>query len=477
MAGRSHESGGTVAPARKNLWRDRLQPVWEDVEWFVVGALAATALALGYVGFRNQPGDAASWIDHAYHSLQLWWLEYGSVTPPASWQLDVARLLAPAVVLYVAGRAVFAIFREQLRLLWPTGKERVLICGLGRQGWLLARAFQARNYRVAMIEQNEENNWIKACRDRGIPVVVGDATDPTRLRKARLHKATYLIAVCGEDGTNADVAVRARKLFDQRRFRRGRLTAYAHVVDLELCRLLRARVTRAEPESKGSSKLRLFSIYESGARKWLNEHPPFPPSDGDGRPHLLVVGVGQLGRSLVVEAATDWLERHRDGGERPRITLVDRVAERRRASIVLSHPELGELLVPEEVDVTSPEFEAGKFLFDGEGRCDATMIYVCLDDDVRGVAAALTLLEHVRKHRVPIVVRTTEEAGLAGLLKHERATGDDFELLESFPLLDRACAPEELLGKTPAVSATDEDLVSHEPEAQLATADRRDDGR
>jgi hypothetical protein len=465
------------------MWRERLRALWDDVEWFVIGAAAVAALVLGYVGFRNQPvapGETTSWLDHAYHALQLWWLEYGSISEPTSWQLDVARLLAPAVVLYVAGRAIMAIFREQVRLLRPTAKSRVVICGLGRQGWLLATAFQDRNYRVAVIEQDEKNSWIKACRDRGIPVVVGDATDLTRLRKARLHKATYLIAVCGKDGTNADVVVRAREFFDQQRGRRGELTAFAHVVDLELWRLLRDRVGLAEAGRENSFQLRLFNIFETGAREWLREHPAFPePSDErDGRPHLLVVGAGQLGRSLVVGAAKDWLARHPASAERPRITIVDRDALRRRHSLVLRHPELEEILIPEETDVTWPKFEEGKFLFDSEGRCDVTRIYVCLDDDVRGVAAALTLLERVRGHRIPIVVRTTRATGLAGVLESPVPTGDDFDLLRPFPLLDHACLPERLLGEmraaVPDGVEMPETYVLDEPETRLAGVEGRD---
>lgn len=456
-------SAGAASPVRRNVWRDLLRPLWEDVEWFVVGGAAATALVLGYIGFRNQPGDTGSWSDHAYHSLQLWWLEYGSITEPTNWQLEVARLLAPVVVLYVAGRAVLAIFREQVRLLRPTAKKRVVVCGLGRQGWLLATAFQDRSYRVAVIEQDEKNSWIKACRDRGIPVVVGDATDPTSLRKARLRKASYLIAVCGKDGMNADVAVRTREFVVGQRGRRRELTAFAHVVDLELCRLLRDRVVLAGRESV--FQLRLFNIFEAGAREWLSRHPAFP-----GRQHLVVIGVGQLGRSLVVGAARDWLDRHPDSADRPRITIIDREAWRKRESILLTNPDLDELLVPIETDVTSPEFQEGKFLFDSDGRCDVGVIYVCLDDDVRGVAAALALLEQVRGHEVRIVVRTAEAAGLAGVLGGEDSGGDDFSVLRAFPLLDRACIPEHLVGETQREASVQDDRledVQREVEPQL----------
>jgi TrkA family protein len=416
------------------------------LEWSVVGGVAAVAFVLGYLGFERQPGPGTT-LDHLYRSLQLFWLEYGSPSEPSTWMLDAARMVAPGVLLYAAGRALVSIFGQQLRLLLPRRRKRVVICGLGRMGWLLARSFQASRYWVAVVERDERNEWIEACRDQGIPVVVGNATDPTRLRKARARRATYLIAVCGRDGTNADVAAHAQELVAGRRGRRGPLRCFAHVVDLELCHLLRARLGG---KASADFELELFNIFETGAREWLRDEPPFAGvSGGDDRrrPHLVVVGVGQMGKNLVVGAATKWETLRGPEESLPRITLVDKEANRKRDSLRIRHPRLVEIcdLVPIEIDVAWPEFEEAEFLVDEHGACDVTAIYVCMDDDARGVAAALALAVQVRDQQVPIVVRTTEEAGLAGLL-HER-WGDAFPL-RAFPLLDRTCTAELILGET-----------------------------
>jgi hypothetical protein len=415
------------------------------LEWLVVGGVAVLAFVLGYLGFERQPGPGTT-LDHLYRSLQLFWLEYGSSSEPSSWMLDAARMVAPGVLLYAAGRALVALFRQQLRLLLPRRRKRVVICGLGRMGWLLARSFRASGHWVAVVERDERNEWIDACRDVGIPVVAGNATDPTRLRKARARRATYLIAVCGRDGTNADVAAHAQQLVDGRRGRHGPLRCFAHVVDLELCRLLRDRLGG---KSSDEFELELFNVFETGAREWLRDEPPLggvPVEHDERRPHLVVVGVGQMGKSLVVGAARKWQTLRSPGEPLPRITLVDQEANRRRDSLRVRHPDLEEIceLVAVEIDVAWPEFERARFLVDEHGRCDVTAIYVCMDDDGRGVAAALVLAVQVPDEQVPIVVRTTEESGLAGLL-HER-WGDAFAL-RAFPLLDRTCTAELILGE------------------------------
>ncbi len=469
----SERSSGTPPRARsETFWRDRVRPLWEAVEWPLVGLLALLALGLGIDGFRQHleaSGQSHSASDVLYRTLQLFVLESGWDSRGVNWELGVARLLAPAVAAYAAVRALGAIFREQLHLLrvrsWG---NHVVICGLGRKGVLLAEAFRARKERVAVIEKDEENSAVRRCRDQGIPVVIGDATDLAVLRKAGVQKAKCLISVCGEDGVNADVAAHAQELVAAKPRRSGFLRSFVHVVDLELCTLLRDRVAVAG--KRHSFRLELFNVFESGARGWLNEHLPFESAGReDGRPHLLVVGAGQMGKSLIVGAARRWLTLHAGAGPRPRITIVDREAERRKDSLLLRHPQLEQVceLVPVRTDVTWPEFEEGRFLFDAEGRCDVTTIYVCLDDDVRGLAAGLDLLQRVREHGVTIVVRTAEKAGLAAALGSERPGGDGLELLHAFPLLDLTCTPEQLLGETPSerlARTIHEDYVQRERE-------------
>jgi hypothetical protein len=74
-------------------------------------------------------------------------------------------------------------------------------------------------------------------------------------------------------------------------------------------------------------------------------------------------------------------------------------------------------------------------------------VYVSVDDDALGLTAAQALLPTAREHRVPMVVRMRQRAGLA-ILVDDEAQGDGLETLHAFPLLDRTCTPELLLDST-----------------------------
>ena len=426
---------------RRTDRRRRLRRAWRKWSWAAIGALAFGTLLVGYLGFRAYFGDSpenGSPGDALYRSVQLFGLEGGAVHP-VPWQLQIARLLAPLVTALTVVRAIVGVFHERLQAfrLWRMS-DHVIVCGLGARGMLFARRFNDRRDNVVVIEHDPEARGIDECRDEGILVLIADATDEPVLGRARVHKARHLIAVGSDDGTNAEVATDARELVGENG---GRLEAFVHVVGIRLCRLLRER-ERSEAKDD-SYKLRFFNVFEAGARAWLDEHPPFGRERPAPRPRLVVVGVGQMGKALVVGAVRSWLALAPDSPELPRILLVDKDAEAKRDWLKLEYPQLKDFceLEVEEVDITTPKFDRGEFLF-SNGRCDATAIYVCLDDDARGLAAALALAQRVKDDPVEVVVRMKEYGGLATLL--ERTPGN----LHAFRVLDRTCTPEFLLGET-----------------------------
>ncbi len=194
----------------------RLRWVLFSRRWLLIGILWVLAFVLGFVGFRKYALVTESYqtnLDAIYLALQLFVLQSGSVPGPKSWELEIARLLAPFVAGYTAILALAALFIEQfqsLRLHFM--RHHVIICGLGRRGALLAKSFLENGYQVVAIEKDAESNAIKTCRQKGSIVLVGDATNPVLLEEAGISRAHYLIVVCDDNGTNVEIAAQARSL-------------------------------------------------------------------------------------------------------------------------------------------------------------------------------------------------------------------------------------------------------------------------
>jgi hypothetical protein len=438
------------------LWERGLVPRWREYQWVFLGLAWLVALYLGYVGFAqysSAKGEPVFWLDLLYRTMQLISLESGAVSPPIPIQLQIARWLLPALTLYTAARALAGLFTEQVQLarLWSI-RDHIVICGGGRKGLLLAKGFRQQGDPVVVLEREEDNDFLEQFKARGVIVLIGDGTDSALLRKAGAHRAKALISVCGDDAVNAEVAMRAQDLIVGQQT--GALTCIIHIVEPQLCELLREREIGLDQSS--GFRLELFNVFDRGARLMLQEIPILNPDQlgSDRPPHLLIVGLGKLGESLILYAARSWRDRPLVTGQRLRITVIDREAESKCEALEARYPKLETVceLVPLEMDVHSPAFQRAQYLNDGGGSRSLDVAYVCLDDDPLGLYTGLSLLQHLRQEEIPILVRLVEEGGLARLLGR-RGEANVFGNLQAFGLLDRTCTPSLVLGGTHEVLA------------------------
>jgi len=65
---------------------------------------------------------------------------------------------------------------------------------------MLSDRYKALGEQVLVIESNGNNAMIGHCKDRGATVLIGSATDPQLLKKARVNQAKCVIAVCDKTG-------------------------------------------------------------------------------------------------------------------------------------------------------------------------------------------------------------------------------------------------------------------------------------
>lgn len=441
----------------RRFWRETARRWWYDYEWPVIGVFALAAVVLGVVGFRLQlleEKQPVEWVDLIFKSIQLFVLQI-SADPPMPWQLNVARILAPLVAAYTALQALGELFADQvrsMRLRWFY-RRHVIICGLGRKSLILARGFLARGQRVVVIEQDAENDLVRQCRDLGAVVLIGDAAEPWLLRKAGVARARYLFALCGDDGVNAEVAVRAAQLLGPSPG--APLTCVLHIFDPQLCTLLRER--ELDAGSAGRLRLEFFNLFDLGARVLLEENPLAAPGAATAAAanHLVIVGLGRLGESLLVNAARQWHATGTAAGAKLHVTLIDQSAEEIAATLQARYPGLKRCcaLTPLDMDVHSAAFQQADFLGAAAPGATAARVFVCLDDDSLSLAAALALVRHSRERHPTIVVRMAQDAGLAVLLRGVEAGGGSFQHLRAFGLLDRTCHPDQVLRGTHEILA------------------------
>ena len=440
----SPESRRNYRHALRRLWREKLRQPWLDLRWAILAGVWVFGIALGAHGFSQVPhaANATGW-DYLYRSIQLFVLNYSGPPDHPPLELELARWLAPGVASFTALQALAVLFYSEVQLArLRFARNHVVICGLDRKGWLLAKGFQALGERVVCIEPDADNLFVQECRDADITVVIGNATRPDVLKRVRVGLARVVFAVTGHDGTNADIAVNTQ-LAAAGTERRGALACVVHIVDPFLCSLLNQDAL--EHQGAGQVRLSYFNVFDNAVDALLEMHDPFAGRHDEASepPHLLIVGVGRMGEALIAQAARTWWERHRSTGARFWITMIDRHARSRAEYLGLQYRRLHQAchLTALQMEIQSADFLRADCLGGHDGIPRVTSAFVCMDNDSLALSTALFLVQQLADRRIPIMVRMSYGAGLASLFD---ATGPGGQQLKLYPfgLLDNACMPD-----------------------------------
>jgi voltage-gated potassium channel Kch len=436
---------GAPAVRRKTF----LRSYWPWGLMLVVGIVAVVLGYAGLVKYFAAEGEQRSLLDLVYMILCLFVLETGDVSGPAPWELALARVLAPILPAWAIFRAAAIVFRDQwqaLRLLLAT--QHVVICGLGRKGFQLARELHARGELVVVIEENEGDDSIASCRELGITALVANAADPITLNRARAQHARHVFAVCGEDGTNVEIAVHVDELVRNRKRHRTRdVHCHVQIVDLELCELFRQHRIFLDPDDP--LKVRVFNTFENSARLVWHRHPldrlPIGPDD-PRCVHLVVIGFGQMGESIVVQAART---AHLANGRRPRITVVDEFAEEKQKRFYARYPQFDNVCDARFLTGLASDLHVAAEICQAAAQSGVlATVAVCLDGDARALSAALGLLAKLRSCDVPVIVRMAEEKGLATLFHGRKDQSSHLaDRLHAFGMTSRSCSLDLLLNE------------------------------
>ena len=179
----------------------------------------------------------------------------------------------------------------------------------------------------------------------------------------------------------------------------------------------------------------------------LEENLPWKTGKEIQDVHLLVIGLGKMGQSLVVESAQRWrrLEPREQG--KLSISIIDLAADQKLLSMMVQFPQLKTVasLNPLTMNIHSADFQQLEPHFLEDDRYMLDKVYICLDNESLSLHTALSLNQQLRTHQVPIVLRMVESGGLSQLLQEDMCGSGAFENLHVFDLLDKTCTCDLLL--------------------------------
>lgn len=403
--------------------RQRHTP-WPAVQWLLLAVLAVTALVLGHVGhirYFDGLGKTRSFFDLVYLDIRLFAFST-AVDPPLPWELQVARYLAPLVGGFSALKAMATLFRDRLDQVHQlVVRDHVIVVGAGDKGRTVATALLDAGQRVVVVEQEPSLADITVLRAHGAVVTHGDGRDRKILELAGVQRARAVIVLCGDDGINAEIAARVQQTASERL--RRELVCIAHIVDPELCQLLRLRELE-EQAVRGADGLVLdfLNVDLAAAHDIALGYLPHPKGDV-----VVVVGATPLAARLITAL------HHRAGAESClRVVVVDPHATEVIARYRDHHPDAEQWdLIPVDAGAVTAVADAGS----------VSNAYVCGGDDGQVLETALQL-DHLLCPSARITAVFAHPDGLASLARSIEHTSA--RRMRPYVLLDLLASPEVL---------------------------------
>jgi voltage-gated potassium channel Kch len=352
------------------------RPNWRAAAYVRVGFALTTlgGLFAGFHGLMKAHGDQAPLGDLAYWDLQLFTLDsYGVQGVPLNLELQVARFLVPMATVYALAELAAHIFAGRIRSGYVRRRwsGHVIVCGKSAQATLLSERLLAAGERVVRVTDAELARPV-----RGHFKLPGDPQSPTTLRAAAAARAKAVYAFSDDTAVNLGIAMAAQAAPRQAG---TPVTTYVWVADPELCHALRAR--RLGLERMDGARADFISPAELAAKVLAAERTQIRLR------HVMVVGLGAFGRSLLLELTRQ--QRLLPGSEPAHLTVVDTQASRTLRTMVAGHPFLAYWTIT-PIDMASDRFDLAAWVEGMPADDLPDQTYFCNPDPVTALRNALT---------------------------------------------------------------------------------------
>jgi Trk K+ transport system NAD-binding subunit len=124
----------------------------------------------------------------------------------------VSIALIPVITAAVVEAVVNARLAIALGRLREPVSDHVVVVGLGNVGTRVMHSFVDLGVPVVAIDRNPNARGARAARERGVPFIVGDASDIETLRAASVDTCRALVVVSTDDQANLEAALEGRGL-------------------------------------------------------------------------------------------------------------------------------------------------------------------------------------------------------------------------------------------------------------------------
>jgi hypothetical protein len=427
-------------------------------QWWIIFITGIFSFLIGSIGFLIDSNFKISFLNSFYLSAQLFIFQVDFTNRNLNGLIEIARWTAPFTLAFATVRTILIIVREEIEeLKLKSFNEHVIICGLGHKGFRLAKDLFKANAKVIIIETNSNNEYINICKEKGMKVIIGNATHNFILNKANVKNAHALFAVADKDDINIAIAIKAFEIknnisdhimnselkqnnsvpdIKQDQDQSKLLRCYVHIGNLKLQSLFKQHYLFKIHDDKFEAII--FNIFDICARETIYDFVMknyIHTIHHENNPlHILIVGFGSMGESLMIEAAKMC---HFSNGKKVIITVLDKRAKSKEDKFKLEflyHKQLKDL-----IDIKFEKYDAKNIkeneLLELQKISPFNIIYICSGNEASRIFVSLNLRNLLSQ--IPIRIFMPEKSGFTPLFE----TGQIFsetQNIEIYNMVDSA---------------------------------------
>ncbi|MGD9898959.1 MAG: RyR domain-containing protein [Calditrichaceae bacterium] len=359
-----------------------------DLEWWIVGVLGIIAFILAMIGFNIMftcAGIERNMLDLAFQSMKIFGMEFvDEFASPLPVQLEIARWLAPLVVLYTAAKAIIYFVRREFRsLLIKFNNDHIIITSLNDKSRFLINDLLAKNEKVIVVASIDSPGKLDLIEKDGAILIEGSISDQRFLKNIAAHKARYMMFMEDDDEKNISSAISVYQFLEK--YGKDKIqTLFVHVADdLKLNELKELSFFEEFASGKNINEvcdIRIFSMNERTSRILFNKYSPdiFTPvhSSDAAQLHVALFGSNDLTQSMIIRLAR--LGRYANL-KKLKITLFhegDRIVNKLKNSF----PALNQLIDLDLIDAPLDMFDIEIFDKIHIGHPFSSAYILCKDD-------------------------------------------------------------------------------------------------
>ena len=290
-----------------------------------VASIGIFAAILGSIGVFRQLDPMIPYPDRVfesvYLSLHLFTISYPDYLVYSesseglgysiSWQLQVARFLAP-IVTVTAAISLFSVVLEKrikrIRVLLFY-RQHAVVYGFNLRSRFMCEDLLENGIRVIVLDPDLDEREMDWLRRKGIIAFEISGTDSNSPSLCKAEKAKYLFAAYDDDALNLKILVRAyqrnREIYEALLEKNKRAAAenysthfYAHFTEVAFKRL---KFGGQFSNLDNYFKLQIFSVYDQSAKKLAQSiyHKYTQPALSGERIHIFLFGLGESGAAML----------------------------------------------------------------------------------------------------------------------------------------------------------------------------------